>query len=288
MALDKTGDWILGRDYAAAPTCSTCHVSGFMTPTGAVQGNSHDVGERISWTLRPIISTKINLVRFEDGTQDDFPDTRPVPDVGATIETTDYAVENEKLVTKTVPRKVARVIPWTERRELMKGVCRNCHNQSFIDNFYAQYDGLVTLYNKKFAGPAKSIVDELTAEGVLNAKSPFGDKLQWTFYELWHHEGRRARHGAAMMGPDYTQWHGNFEVAQRFYMEFVPELREVLEKGLHSGDNARVEAARKVQAELDQILGSDMHRWFLGRISPAEREARKKAAEEFRKRYVQQ
>jgi hypothetical protein len=29
-----------------------------------------------------------------------------------------------------------------------------------------------------------------------------------------HHEGRRARHGAAMMGADYTQWHGFYEVAQ--------------------------------------------------------------------------
>ncbi len=51
-ALDKTGDWILGRDYAAAPTCATCHISGYVTPTGEVKPNSHDVGDRISWTLR--------------------------------------------------------------------------------------------------------------------------------------------------------------------------------------------------------------------------------------------
>jgi len=25
---------------------------------------------------------------------------------------------------------------------------------------------------------------------------------------MWHHEGRRARMGTAMMGPDYAWWHG--------------------------------------------------------------------------------
>jgi hypothetical protein len=31
-------------------------------------------------------------------------------------------------------------------------------------------------------------------------------------YNGWHHEGRRFRHGAEMMGADYTQWHGIWEV----------------------------------------------------------------------------
>jgi len=71
-------------------------------------------------------------------------------------------------------------------------------------------------------------------------------------------------------------------------MEFVPELREVIKKGLESGDTAKVQAAKAVQTELDKILNSDMHRWFVGGLTPAEREERKKAAEEFKKRYAQQ
>jgi hypothetical protein len=31
-----------------------------------------------------------------------------------------------------------------------------------------------------------------------------------------------------MMGPDYVQWHGFFEVADRFYNEFVPEAEMLL------------------------------------------------------------
>ncbi|MFO0794158.1 MAG: multiheme c-type cytochrome [Candidatus Brocadiaceae bacterium] len=67
MALDKEGEWVLGRDYAAAPTCTTCHISSYMTSEGQHTPNNHDVGERISWTLRPVVSTKINLVIYDDG-----------------------------------------------------------------------------------------------------------------------------------------------------------------------------------------------------------------------------
>ena len=34
--------------------------------------------------------------------------------------------------------------------------------------------------------------------------------------------------GTAMMGPDYTQWHGFYEVSKPFYNEFVPEAEELM------------------------------------------------------------
>ncbi|MFN7998456.1 MAG: hypothetical protein U0Q18_32845 [Bryobacteraceae bacterium] len=48
-----------------------------------------------------------------------------------------------------------------------------------------------------------------------------------------------------------------------------------------------VQGAKQVEAELDRVLKSDPHRWFVGGLTPAEREGRKKAAEEFKKRYAQ-
>lgn len=81
----------------------------------------------------------------------------------------------------------------------------------------------------------------------------FDDELEFTYYFLLHHEGRRARHGVAMMGADYTQWHGNYEVAHRFYMEFVPQLKEVLKRVAESGDAAKVAAAKNVAAELEKV-----------------------------------
>ena len=46
------------------------------------------------------------------------------------------------------------------------------------------------------------------------ADNPWDDEIELVFYHLWHHEGRRARMGTAMLGQDYAHWHGFFELAQ--------------------------------------------------------------------------
>jgi len=69
---------------------------------------------------------------------------------------------------------------------------------------------------------------------------------------LWHHEGRRARMGASMMAPDYTQWHGNFEVAERFYTEFVPEVKELIEKAKTNGKKESAEKVEELLTEKDK------------------------------------
>ena len=59
-------------------------------------------------------------------------------------------------------------------------------------------------------------MDNLYAKGILSKSSYFDEELEWEFYELWHHEGRRARMGSAMMAPDYAWWHGFYELKHRF------------------------------------------------------------------------
>ena len=206
MNLDSPS-WVLGVDYTAAPTCATCHISATKS-----QAASHDVGGRISWTLRPAIS-----------------------------------VHQEN---------------WEAKRGNMKNVCQSCHSPEWVDNFYTQYDNAVSLYNEKFATPAKAMMDDLKAAGKVTP-SPFDDKIEWTYFELWHHQGRRARHGAAMMGPDYTQWHGFYEVAKHFYSEFLPEAEALL-----PGVTADARAM-------------DDHKWLQG-LSKEERE---KIQQYYQKRY---
>jgi hypothetical protein len=276
MALDKKGDWVLGRDYSAAPTCSTCHISSYMKPDGRFVGNTHDVGERISWTLRPVISTKLNLVIFEDGYKEDYPDTRPIPKIGARVESMETMVENDTLVSKKVMRRVREIVTWQQRREKMKGACLNCHNDTYVDNFYKQYDDLVVLYNDKFARVAQRFMKELTADRVLNPDAPFEHHVQWVFWELWHHEGRRARHGASMMGPDFTHWHGMYEVAKHFYLEFLPE---VINAAALKGPAMKHKYEQKVQA----LLAQEEHLWLKG-LSPEEAA---KLRETYRERYDQ-
>jgi hypothetical protein len=212
------------------------------TPT---QDVTHDVGLRISWNNRPALSVRPEVSDAKLG----------LP--GADIN-------------------------WETRRANMQNVCLSCHNQNMVDNFYLQYDGLIELYNEKFARPGQELME--LAKPLLKP-TVFGNKLDFIWFEIWHHEGRRARHGASMMGPDYTHWHGTYEVARNFYTEYIPELEELAERNLHSDDPAKVEQAKALQAKLEEVLHSDDHKWYIGKMDPEEEARRKADAEAFKARY---
>ncbi|MDA8165288.1 MAG: multiheme c-type cytochrome [Desulfobacteraceae bacterium] len=193
MNMDRD-KWVVGKDYYEAPTCATCHMS--ATPRQPV---THDVGDRISWTLRPPIS------KHKDN--------------------------------------------WQAKRGNMKEVCLSCHQARFVDGHYYQYDALVELYNQKFGKPATAIMGMIKKKGLLEHKADFANPIEWDYWELWHHEGRRARMGAAMMGPDYTWWHGIYDVAYSFYFKLIPAARAYNDP--------------EVNAYIDNLLAKDpMHNWL--------------------------
>jgi hydroxylamine dehydrogenase len=98
-----------------------------------------------------------------------------------------------------------------EGRKKMKRVCSSCHSSLHTNNFFKQGDKAVKLYNVAYYPPAKKMLDTLRKRKLL-LKNPWKDPFQITFYYLWHHEGRRARHGAMMGSADYAHWHGFFEL----------------------------------------------------------------------------
>jgi hydroxylamine dehydrogenase len=118
---------------------------------------------------------------------------------------------------------------WEKKLASMKDVCYACHGAPFVEGFYNQLERAVDLYNSKFAEPAKGIRAMLMDKGVIS-KQNFDDPIDWTYFELWHHEGRRARHGAAMSGPDYAWWHGFYDVAMHFYNRLLPEAKEACDR----------------------------------------------------------
>lgn len=227
MNLDATS-WILGKDYSQAPTCATCHMSGNTRNGGKI---THDPGERISWTNRPPIS----LVMDTD--------------------------KDHKVITEVDPDKRKALIADSaeQKRNRMKEVCSHCHTPDYVNGFYKQYDDLVVLFNEKFAKPGKMIMDSLRKNELIT-KPEFDEKVEWAWYFLWHHEGRRARHGASMMAPDYTHWHGMYEVADRFYMEFIPDAQEIAK---HAAENGKKAQGEEVLAVIDGILAREEHKWFI-------------------------
>jgi hypothetical protein len=86
----------------------------------------------------------------------------------------------------------------------------------------------VAEYNEVYFNPAKTMLDDLYAKEILDKSRFFDERLEVEYYELWHHEGRRARMGAAMMAPDYSWWHGFYECKKR-YNNFMEESRDLIE-----------------------------------------------------------
>ena len=138
-----------------APTCATCHFSGF-----GASGTTHDVGDRLTWYLFAPVSER-----------------RPA---------------------------------WQDNQTRMQAVCQECHNQNFIEVFYQDADKATEAVND-WVLESREIIAPAQEAGLLTEEA-FDEPIDFVFFDLWHHWGRTAKFGAWMQGPDYTQWHGAYEV----------------------------------------------------------------------------
>jgi hypothetical protein len=64
-----------------------------------------------------------------------------------------------------------------------------------------------------------------------------------------------------MMAPDYTHWHGMYEVAERFYEKLIPEARALAAKAEADGRKPQADA---VNAVIDAVLARPEHAWARG------------------------
>ncbi|MBV7331651.1 nitrate reductase [Chloroflexi bacterium TSY] len=151
-----------------APTCATCHMSGFGT-----SATTHDVGDRLTWYLFAPISQR-----------------RPA---------------------------------WQDNMTRMQGVCRDCHNQGFVEEFYTKADAATEKVNS-WVEESNEIIAPLKDAGLLTSE-PFDQPIDFTHFNLWHHWGRTAKFGVWMQGADYVQWHGAYEI-----LHDMAELREMVEE----------------------------------------------------------
>ena len=148
-----------------APTCATCHLSGF----GAA-GTTHDVGDRLTWYLFSPLSER-----------------RP---------------------------------SWQDNLTRMQAVCRECHNETFLKDFYAAADAATEAVNARVR-ESDAVMTPLKQQGLLTVE-PFDEPIDFKYFDVWHYWGRTAKFGVWMQGPDYTQWHGIYEL-----LKDLSELKEM-------------------------------------------------------------
>lgn len=200
--------WVAGKDYTAAPTCVTCH----MGAAGKLPSN-HDVGMRNMWSLNAPVSQKQYLVVLKDGDKLELPASAKAPKRGAEITKADGSSGTVKVV--ATPKR---------RRQAMTMVCLECHSKGHTQAFMKQFDEVVKLYNAKFGEPAQAIMSALY-ENQLLTPLPFDEPVEFAYWELWHDEGARARHGASMGSPNHAWWEGMYLVGRNFYSRFLPQAR---------------------------------------------------------------
>jgi len=182
IAYMTTGDtWNWGAEPGTltvedfpAPTCATCHMSGFGSA-----GTTHDVGERLTWYLFAAVSER-----------------RPA---------------------------------WQDNQVRMQSVCSECHNPNFLEAFYTDGDALVGAINA-WVLESRDIIAPAKEAGLLTPEA-FDQPIDFVFFDLWHHWGRTAKFGGWMQGPDYTQWHGAYELLRE-----LAELRHIVDAMLMVGE----------------------------------------------------
>ncbi len=105
---------------------------------------------------------------------------------------------------------------WRAARLRMEEVCLQCHSRSWTKSHFVRLDRVVEEYNRAYYEPMAKLIDELYKNGGLDRTRLVDEPLEIEADEFWRREGRRAKMGAAMMAPDYTWWHGFYELKKHY------------------------------------------------------------------------
>lgn len=241
-AMGETFDWEAkdwGPEHIKAPTCATCHMSGFG---GAVK-TTHDVSARLKWELEPVFSyttekdylagkkkfpiDRTIASRYEkihglpEGSLDAVPTGGPNPFAiakSSAPEVYEAYVGRGKWWNKGETRLDSLAgdslrSPDDKRRDML-AVCMQCHTRNWAEGDLNKADTAIDTYNsvalaikKKYYDPIKE--EKLDEDIKFNGVS----RVDTLWHEIWHHEGRIWRMGAFMQGQDWQHWEGAYEVA---------------------------------------------------------------------------
>ncbi len=245
------GQW--GPEDIEAPTCATCHMSGF----GGALESTHNVSARLKYELEPVFSWPTDKEyltgekkypidpdiarRYEkihdlpEGSLKEVPTGAPNPFGMAKKFAPDvynaYVGPGkwwEKGETRYDAFGGEAVRSSDKKREDMIEVCVQCHVTSWAEGDLNKADALIDVYNAVVLAIKKKYYDPIKAEKLdedikFNGKSEV-DNL---WHEVWHHEGRIWRMGAYMQGQDWQHWEGSYEVADdgSHFADWLDKLR---------------------------------------------------------------
>jgi len=105
---------------------------------------------------------------------------------------------------------------WHANRLRMEAVCLQCHSSTWTRSHFARLDRIVEEYNQNYYAPLTRHFEKLYLDSVLDDTYLVDEGLEVELNEFWRREGRQAKMGTAMMAPDYTWWHGFYELKKHY------------------------------------------------------------------------
>ena len=225
--------WRVGVDFNA-PTCATCHMSTISRvdpstgkETIVVKG-THDFNNRLVWDQmhffgipKGIIPDKPQQLFFLGGWSQLKGRAEQIAESAKRIspnapEPYKYPVfMGFKIVDENKPGsfgfprmlKIEYTGDLKKHREEMIKVCTLCHSHQWTENYFRTADQNIIDYDV-VARYAFSLLKFAWKEGLAHSDNLIDEFPEIMWYYIWHHQGRRWRNGAFMMGPDFAHWFG--------------------------------------------------------------------------------
>ena len=92
----------------------------------------------------------------------------------------------------------------------MQQICIQCHAIDFVLRLYDNANQLTSTVTD-MVKQADTIMAPLKSAGLITS-APFDEPIDFVYFDIWHDYGRTTKFGAWMQGPDYSQWHGAYEI----------------------------------------------------------------------------
>lgn len=240
----------MGAEEMGAPTCYTCHMSGFGDNT-----STHNVSARLYWELETKYSFPTSMI-YEGGKKEFELSPAVVEKVNdrfgvpkQKIESIPTGAPNPFQIAKgNIPLVYDRLTgpnSWwqvgeqatrgeafggtatrtpTEKRKDMKEVCGQCHSESWVDNEFSLSDKIPPFYDAIFEATMEKYQKPL--QNKLSSSVYNRTRADDLIFKQWHHEGRRMRMGQFMQSQDFVLWKGSYEMLEN--IDSLAEIEELV------------------------------------------------------------
>jgi hypothetical protein len=197
--------WRVGEDFRA-PTCAVCHSSLLVSPGGdVVAPRTHDFGARLwvrlfglPYTHPQPKSGDTTLIRNKDGL--------PLPTTFAGELASEFLID---------AKEQAR------RQGAMKGLCRSCHNQDWVDGHFDKLAHTIQ-ETDRMTRAATDLMQRAWDLGLADKTNPFDEPIERQWMKQWLFYANSIRLASAMNSPDYASF-------QAGWFDLTTHLREMQE-----------------------------------------------------------